>query len=123
MPRQKGRAQLTRAVLADDISDLLRLPRGKHGECAKATAIVNAILRVIIDALRRGEEVRIPGLGTFRVILGKPGFASKVVEPKFNGKRAHVGIVRRKRVRFYPAKDIGHLYDYFVTRTSQASGE
>lgn len=74
MARPRGRAQLTKAVLASDLSDLLDLPRGKHGRCDVATKIVDSVFRVIIDALHRGDTVYVRGLGKFYV--GKtPGAA------------------------------------------------
>jgi nucleoid DNA-binding protein len=70
--RKKGRAQLTKAVLASDLSDLLHLYRGKHGNCDEGRRIVDSIFRVIIDALHRGESVTIYGLGKFYISKSRP---------------------------------------------------
>lgn len=106
MGRPKGKAHLTKAVLASDLSDLLRLPRGKHGECPKGLEIVDTILRVIIEALQRHESVCIRGLGRFIIGQTHPTRFSVTVEPKFNGIRAKITVPRRPIVRFHPSYTI-----------------
>lgn len=106
MARPKGKAHLTKAVLASDLSDLLNLPRGKHGKCPKGLEIVNTILRVIIEALRRGESVSIQGLGRFQRGWTQPIFFPVTIEPKFNGIRTRIPIPRRPIIRFHPSPSI-----------------
>lgn len=99
--KHRKKADLTRAHLASEVSDLLRLPRGKHVE--EGTRLVNAILNVIIDALHRGEKVSIRGFGTFYV-FEQTSYLRPIVEKKFNGIRSAVPITyKRKRVSFIPA--------------------
>lgn len=106
MGRPRGKAHLTRAVLASELSDLLNLPRGKHGRCRQGGKIVDAILHVIIEALRRGEEVKIQGLGRFYIGLTKPTHFPRTVERKFNGVRAKTSTPRRPTVKFVPSYSI-----------------
>jgi nucleoid DNA-binding protein len=111
MPRHPGKAKLTKLELASDLCDLLHLSRGPHGRCDPGVKIVDAILHVIIKALRREEQVYVRGLGRFKVITPRRGGNIRpclVVEKKFNGKRSPVAINAppRKKVIFIPDHQI-----------------
>jgi nucleoid DNA-binding protein len=103
--RKKGKAQLTKAHLASYLSDLLRLPRGKHGECPLGTQIVDTILNTMKQALQNGETVKIRDFGKFWVHPGqrrvfKPGLTWGTNSPVW------VEFPPKKSVRFTPSRGI-----------------
>lgn len=62
---------LTHRDLALSIHELLDLPL-KNGRPVIGYKIVKAIARSLRDAVKRGEEIRIPGFGIFRTVTWKP---------------------------------------------------
>lgn len=58
--------------LAREVGKILDLPPGKHGNMIKATNIVNAVLEAIKNQLRQGNNIIVPGFGTFYVRRLKP---------------------------------------------------
>lgn len=104
MPRKRGRARLTQAVLASELSDLLHLKRGDHGECPTGKAIVQTILRTMTEALQRGESVYVRGLGKFEVRPGCRKILKPVVrrQPKPSYSPVFVEYMAPKRVMFTP---------------------
>jgi nucleoid DNA-binding protein len=95
-----------RYKVADELTDLLDLPRGKFGRPDKAHQIIRAIQTAMTDALHRGEDIRIDGFGIFRIhtrpskpnrqtfIMGRPAIKTSeiVVAPA------------RKVVKFTPSE-------------------
>lgn len=61
---------MNREDLAWDIHELLQFPKPEHFNirASKAYKIVGHIVRTMIEALERGEEIRISGFGVFRLI-------------------------------------------------------
>lgn len=97
---------LNKEKLSDAVGDLLNLPRcGRQG---KAYTIVLAMVKVITDALLRGETISIDGFGIFRTktyparlranyfysLLGKGGHCALVPYPE------------TRRITFTPAKPL-----------------
>ena len=56
---------VTKESLSYLVGDLLELPRWKR--YGKAYRIIGAIVTVMTNALKRGETIRIHGLGTFHI--------------------------------------------------------
>lgn len=80
------KSKLNKTMLASYVSDLLHLPRGKHGECPVGRKIINAICQSMVEALRNGESVHVKGWGTLWVHPGKrhifkPAVAQLVYSP------------------------------------------
>lgn len=61
---------LTREDLSNELCELLNLPR--RGRQGKAHKVVSAILKIISDALFRGERVVIDGFGIFETQVRQP---------------------------------------------------
>lgn len=61
---------ISRLDLAEAIYNLLEEFRPVCGRksVSKAVKIVNAMIKSITEALRRGEEVQVLGLGTFKIV-------------------------------------------------------
>ena len=53
-------------------TEFVRAVAEKAGITKKeAAAVVNAVLEVIEETVKKGEEIRIPGFGTFKVVTRK----------------------------------------------------
>ena len=53
-------------------TEFVRAVAEKAGITKKETAaVVNAVLGVIEETVKKGEEIRIPGFGTFKVVTRK----------------------------------------------------
>ncbi|MBO8143598.1 MAG: HU family DNA-binding protein [Thermodesulfobacterium sp.] len=53
-------------------TEFVRAVAEKAGIIKKeAAAVVNAVLEVIEETVKKGEEIRIPGFGTFKVVTRK----------------------------------------------------
>ena len=53
-------------------TEFVRAVAEKAGITKKeAAAVVNAVLGVIEETVKKGEEIRIPGFGTFKVVTRK----------------------------------------------------
>ena len=80
---------LTLHKLDDFIQELLDLPTDRHSKSPQAVKIVRSIFKVLVDALRRGEEVSINGLGRFIPVKFKahrrPGGSVKILERRPDG--------------------------------------
>lgn len=93
------------------MAEIVELPyEGRQGE---AYRIVQAVLQSITEALWRGEEVEIDGLGSFRVRTRLPMRRLVAVSPplekklwKKGGKRILIPIESKKYVHFTPSKTI-----------------
>ena len=74
----------------------------KHAKLTKAsaTSAVDAFLKSIKDALKKGEEVRLIGFGTFK----KTKVAGRTVRNPRNGQP--VKVPETNRVRFSAGKDL-----------------
>lgn len=93
------KSQLNKSILASYVSDLLDLPRGKHGKCPKGMQIVNAILHSMGAALHRGEYVYVKGWGTLRVHPGRRHiFKPKITQTDYSP--VWVEYPGKKRVKF-----------------------
>lgn len=66
----------------------------------EAVEIINYLAELIRDSLQAGKQVRIPGLGTFRVRERK---AREAINPK-TGER--IQVPAKKVAKFYPAKEV-----------------
>jgi nucleoid DNA-binding protein len=61
--KKKSARSVTKHTLAREVAYILDLPlEGRQG---KAYEVVQTILRVVADALMRGETISIPGFGIF----------------------------------------------------------
>lgn len=91
--------------LGEVITELLDLPPHKSGAPVAGRKLARTIMTVITNALRRGEDVTIPGFGIFRVVTQRPR-GSRYVFVSSDGirdpeARKHPA---KKVVRFYPAE-------------------
>lgn len=105
MPRGRPKG-FNREHLAREIRDVLELPTGHNMRCSTAYKIAGTIIKVIVDALKRGESVEIPGFGIFRWYT-KPATRSSCVYYYHVDKKVRClirDIPPKKFVKFYPSK-------------------
>ena len=98
---------MNRATITQDLAEILELPVRGHGK-GKACEIANAVIRVMTDALQRGESIRIDGLGTFGVRTRCATRRTHYFYPLL-GKGGHVETVdtpEKKIVFFRPSENI-----------------
>ena len=69
----------------------------------QAVTVVDAVLDSIKEALQKGEEVRLIGFGTFKIVTRKE---RQGVNPKTGEK---ITIPSKKIVKFSPGKDLKAL--------------
>jgi nucleoid DNA-binding protein len=82
-------------------TELIRRVAQSSGKSVKETSdLVNAALDEIRDSLKKGEEVRLVGFGSFSV---KTTAARTGVNPQT---RAKIQVPSKKRVRFSPGKEL-----------------
>ena len=82
-------------------TELIRRVATNSGKSVKETSdLVNATLDEIRDSLKKGEEVRLVGFGSFAV---KTTAARTGVNPQT---RAKIQVPSKKRVRFSPGKEL-----------------
>lgn len=99
---------LTRVQIAEQITAYLDLPfwDQKRGYCAEALKIIDIILKKVVSALQKGEEVEIKGFGTFKFRTIKARrIKNLVVQNKFCGIKTKEPtlIPETKYVFFQPA--------------------
>lgn len=85
---------LTKADLIQQISEAIGLQR------IETEAVLNAFIYFINDALKKGNEVEIRGLGSFRIIEREPRLARN---PKTGEK---IQLPKRRSPQFRPSKDL-----------------
>lgn len=85
---------ITKAEIISRISEAVGLTR------IETEAVINAFIVVINDALKKGQEVEIRGLGSFRIIEREPRLARN---PKTGEK---IQLPRRRVPQFRPSKDL-----------------
>jgi nucleoid DNA-binding protein len=102
---------LTKRKIAQEVGYLLDLPvQGPHGTFhGPAFQLVNTVIKVVVEALQRGESVFIPGFGTFKWKSYPLG--TKYISYSYNGEPATKHSPRiiqplhpKKRVIFKPSK-------------------
>jgi nucleoid DNA-binding protein len=97
--------KLTRYKLARVVAEVLNVPyEWYEGPCQDS---VNAVFRVIKDALLRGEEVAVAGFGKFKIRV-RPAKRSACDPSYSNRKRGQVTIIKqlppKPYVHFEPSK-------------------
>ena len=99
--REKAKVKLD---FARDLSDLLDLP--KLGRKGKAYKIVQAIQAALTNGLRRGEDIKIDGFGTFKWRTKPPTRSACVYFYHVNGKGTTIikDIPAKRYVHFEPSK-------------------
>jgi DNA-binding protein HU-beta len=115
-PAKKGKGErksrdekfFKRTDLAASVADKTGLPR------PKALHAVEAVLDVVIERLKAGQEVRLVGFGAFIVAERKAG---KGRDPRTG---AEIDIPESKSVRFRPSKV---LRDAVSGKTTDAAAE
>lgn len=65
-----------------------------------ALTLTNTVLEVLEESLKKGEEVRIPGFGTFKVLLRKE---RKARHPRT---KQEITIPAKKVVKFVPGSQL-----------------
>jgi len=85
---------LTKAEIISRISGAVGLTR------IETEAVINAFIVVINESLKKGQEVEIRGLGSFRIVERKPRLARN---PKTGEK---IQLPRRRVPQFRPSKDL-----------------
>lgn len=98
---------LTKSKISREVADVLELPYG-HRE-GKAHDIVTCVLKVITDALLRGETVHVQGFGILSIWERKPvkRNASYFLAPRTKPYFSEVVVKPAKRyVHFQPAEPL-----------------
>lgn len=91
------------------VADILELPR--RGRKGKAWVITNAVVKAMTLALSRGEQVRVYGFGTFKVV-DRAAYKQHYYYYPYLGKGQHseIGIHPATRyVRFFPARTLRRM--------------
>jgi nucleoid DNA-binding protein len=101
---------------AIDIHDLLDIPLDKNGDPSLGTKILRAIIATMRDALHRGEDVKIPGFGIFRVVEWKPKRTGNNIISQ-DGTRSPVPLERMSKrvVTFIPAEQLKAMLNLGTT--------
>jgi nucleoid DNA-binding protein len=106
-PRPRGKSEgLTKTKLTQEIADILQIPTRGRPRAGLANKIQMAVFKTIVDALHRGEEVRVLGFGIFRVRTRPATRRGCVYYYHVNNKGSCVvkNIPARKYVHFQPSK-------------------
>lgn len=110
MPNEKVKLA-NRLTLSAEVADLIGIQAGnKPHYGGKASQIINAIFSCITEALRRGESVTIPKLGTFSVHTKPP--TRVPVNHFYGGKiglRMIIDIPEKRYARFEPSPSLIEL--------------
>ncbi len=85
---------VTKAEIIQQISDAIGLTR------LETEAVVNAFIVVINESLKKGQEVEIRGLGSFRIVEREPRLARN---PRTGEK---IQLPKRRVPQFRPSKDL-----------------
>lgn len=97
--------KLTRYELASQVAQVLRLPQwGWRGEAYK---VVQVIIKVVSDALFRGEKVKIDGFGIFETYIRPPTRSPVYFYPYLKQKGLHwevKDLPAKPRIIFKPSK-------------------
>jgi nucleoid DNA-binding protein len=103
-PSPSGGSKLTKVKIVQMLTEVLDLPVGNKSRnlCWK---VLNTILDTMVEALRRGEDVRIFGLGTFYLALKKTG-RKKIFLDNKRQSPVLVFIPDKIRVDFKPADSL-----------------
>jgi nucleoid DNA-binding protein len=105
--RGRGKSEgLTKTKLTQEIADILQIPTRGRPRYGLANTIQMAIFKTIVDCLRRGEEVWIPGFGKLKVRTRPARKSACVYYYHVNNKGSCVikNIPARKYVHFQPSK-------------------
>lgn len=102
---------MNRQDLADELSDILGLPRDRRQ--GKAYEIVNAIIRTISKALFEGHKVKVDGFGTFEIRERPPTRHSACFYHVFTKERQQiVDFPAKRKVFFKPSRTISRVLNH-----------
>jgi nucleoid DNA-binding protein len=102
-----GKLGLTR--LAQDIEYLLDI---KTCNSKRGRQILHAILDTIIAALRRGDDVNLPGFGKFKVYTRPPFFKVGTFITRDARTSARIDIPAKQMVMFIPSQSLTATINY-----------
>jgi nucleoid DNA-binding protein len=100
-------------TLAQELNVLLDfgILHQQHIRTSKGYKLIRTVLKVMIAALRRGERIDIPHLGTFYTVRRGPQ-TRRMTWKQFNNTEPHIAHVKPHTVvKFTPSKDLQRALD------------
>ena len=109
----------SKQAIAYEIHELLDIPLAYNGYASKGKQLIDLIVTIMREALRRGETVEITGLGTFQVVQRKVHSSGPVAMKILTGCRYETTVRSKapktsrneKTVKFTPARRLVKFLD------------